>query len=100
VIVIAALAAGRFTEPARSLGLTLFRPWRGDRWPLGVQEDDDARFNWAAPRPTTAPPPRRHVGPVSGSPPAFHDGVVIDEGQAGDIDVVRLARIDVHPRSH
>ena len=30
------------------LKLSLFRPYRGDPWPIGVQEDDDFHFNWAA----------------------------------------------------
>ena len=28
------------------LGISVFRPYRGDPWPIGVQEDDDARFSW------------------------------------------------------
>ena len=34
--------------PAARLKLSLFRPWRGDPWPIGVQEDDDLRFHWHA----------------------------------------------------
>ena len=33
------------------LGISVFRPYRGDPWPIGVQEDDDARFSWTR-RPT------------------------------------------------
>lgn len=64
--------------PARELKLSLFRPWRGDPWPIGVQEDDDLRFHWrtalaqvagAAPQPATiagllarrTPPPEASV---------------------------------------
>jgi hypothetical protein len=32
--------------PANRLHLGVFRPYRGDPWPVGVQEDDDARFAW------------------------------------------------------
>ncbi len=32
--------------PANRLGVSVFRPYRGDPWPRGVQEDDDARFSW------------------------------------------------------
>jgi hypothetical protein len=39
------------------LDLGLFRPYRGDPWPRGVQEDDDVRFNWT--------PARRDDGPGS-----------------------------------
>jgi hypothetical protein len=34
--------------PATRLRLSLFRPWRGDPWPIGVQEDDDLHFRWRA----------------------------------------------------
>jgi hypothetical protein len=30
------------------LKLSLFRPYRGDPWPIGVQEDDDFHFNWTS----------------------------------------------------
>jgi len=33
--------------PANRLGVSVFHPYRGDPWPTGVQEDDDARFRWA-----------------------------------------------------
>jgi hypothetical protein len=35
------------------LGLSYFRPWRGDPWPQGVQEDDDVRWSWIRPRRST-----------------------------------------------
>src|SRR3954449_5667484 len=35
-----------FLRAADDLGIGLFRPWRGDPWPRGVQEDDDFRFDW------------------------------------------------------
>jgi hypothetical protein len=35
-----------FLHAADELGISLFRPWRGDPWPRGVQEDDDFRFDW------------------------------------------------------
>jgi hypothetical protein len=35
-----------FLHAADDLGISLFRPWRGDPWPRGVQEDDDVRFDW------------------------------------------------------
>jgi hypothetical protein len=40
--------------PSARLGVGVFRPYRGDPWPVGVQEDDDARFSW--PRPPSRPP--------------------------------------------
>jgi hypothetical protein len=35
-------------QPASELRLSLFRPYRGESWPTGVQEDDDMRFRWRA----------------------------------------------------
>ena len=35
-------------RPAGTLGLTIFRPYRGDPWPHGVQEDYDIRFDLSA----------------------------------------------------
>ena len=41
--------------PANRLGISVFRPYRGDPWPVGVQEDDDAHFRWTRPsRPSDA----------------------------------------------
>ncbi len=38
-------------RPAHTLGLTLFRPYRGDTWPQGVQEDYEVRFDWSPRKP-------------------------------------------------
>ena len=47
---LAGIAAVRLlVQPPSGLRLTVFRPWRGDPWPRGVQEDDDARFDWDGP---------------------------------------------------
>jgi hypothetical protein len=35
-----------FLHATTDLGISFFRPWRGDPWPRGVQEDDDFRFDW------------------------------------------------------
>ena len=42
-------------KPADALGLSLFRPYRGDTWPKGVQEDYDVHFDWSPPKPPPAP---------------------------------------------
>ncbi len=42
-------------RPASTLGLTLFRPYRGDPWPRGVQEDDEVHFDWSPRKPPPAP---------------------------------------------
>jgi hypothetical protein len=47
---LAGIAAVRLlVQPPSGLRLTVFRPWREDPWPRGVQEDDDARFDWEGP---------------------------------------------------
>ena len=48
---LAGVAAVRLlVQPPSGLRLTVFHPWRGDPWPRGVQEDDDARFDWSGPK--------------------------------------------------
>jgi hypothetical protein len=44
-----AIAYGRaWMAKTADLKLSLFRPYRGDPWPIGVQEDDDFHFKWAS----------------------------------------------------
>jgi hypothetical protein len=82
------------------LKLGIFRPWRGDPWPIGVQEDDDFRFNWAAAATgsATAGPP------VSRDPSGGPDdvpGVVeapdrpLETVAAGSVPVEPVGRINV-----
>jgi hypothetical protein len=74
------VAIGRLAlVPANRLGLGVFRPYRGDPWPVGVQEDDDARFDWTPAR------NRRPAGDDAGDPP---------------VEVERLSRSDVHRARH
>jgi len=42
-------------KPANALGLSLFRPYRGDPWPRGVQEDYEVHFDWSPRKPRPAP---------------------------------------------
>ena len=42
-------------RPAGTLGLSLFRPYRGDPWPQGVQEDYEVHFDWTPRKPAPAP---------------------------------------------
>jgi hypothetical protein len=46
--VVAIAYARAWMARTADLKLSLFRPYRGDPWPIGVQEDDDFHFNWAA----------------------------------------------------
>ena len=57
-----AIAYGRaWMAQTADLKLGLFRPYRGDPWPIGVQEDDDFHFNW-----TPAATPESSAGAESG----------------------------------
>ena len=57
IVVIGYLAATQW--PSRiahvaHMGLSYFRPWKGDPWPQGVQEEDEVRWRWIRPkRPAT-----------------------------------------------
>ena len=74
IIAIAKLAL----VPANRLGIGVFRPYRGDPWPIGVQADDDARFDWT---------PRRNRRPA-------------DDAADPPVDVERLTHIDVRRARH
>jgi hypothetical protein len=74
------VAIGRLAMvPANRLGIGVFRPYRGDPWPVGVQEDDDARFDWT---------PRRNRRPVE------------DDPADPPVEVERLARVGVRRARH
>jgi hypothetical protein len=64
-VVAGTLVARAGMSTALRLGIGYFRPYRGDTWPHGVQEDDDARFNWSRPRRHASRP--MDVAPVRGS---------------------------------
>jgi hypothetical protein len=55
VAVIAVIAVRAWLERIAHLRLSLFRPYRGDPWPQGVQEEYDVRFDWT-PRAATESP--------------------------------------------
>ena len=47
-IAVALLAGGVWSlHHLNTLRLTLFRPYRGDPWPQGVQEEDDVRWQFS-----------------------------------------------------
>jgi hypothetical protein len=48
-ILVGAACYRAWTAQTAHLNLSLFRPYRGDPWPIGVQEDDDFQFNWSHP---------------------------------------------------
>ena len=87
--------------PSNRLGVSVFHPYRGDPWPVGVQEDDDARFSW-----TRRPEAIREAEPddalehVAFRPPraARRDPETprFEEVAGPDVDVQPLARDGVH----
>ena len=49
-VVAAVVGANAWAERRSFLRLSLFRPYRGEVWPRGVQEDYDVPWHWAGPR--------------------------------------------------
>ncbi len=60
IVVLVAIRIYRWMELTADLRLSLFRPYRGDAWPQGVQEDDEVHWQWTddPTRPTAHPPTR------------------------------------------
>ena len=46
-VLLSAALALRWLARWRDLRLSIFRPYRGDPWPIGVQEEDGVRFDWS-----------------------------------------------------
>jgi hypothetical protein len=94
-------ARHRFFATADSLEISFFRPWRGDPWPRGVQEDDDARFNWAVPEPVMVLPlvePPAHASRRSrdeSRSKASGPSAVVEDLPRGSVETVRLDDIRV-----
>ena len=100
VVAYVAVACGRaWMARTADLNISIFRPWRGDPWPIGVQEDDDFRFQWSAAATGTA------IGGLPASRGATRrpgDASEVDappreriEESAGSVSVERVARINV-----
>ena len=89
VIVVFVRMAG-WMEQTADLRLSLFRPYRGDPWPQGVQEEDGVTWRWT-----------RAEGRAAPQPPAGPDALpVLLEGDAtsgpnGHPGAERVARIRV-----
>jgi hypothetical protein len=65
VAYVAVSCARAWMARTADLNISIFRPWRGDPWPVGVQEDDDFRFQWAAAATTDRDPVADVPGQVS-----------------------------------
>jgi hypothetical protein len=90
--------------PANRLGMSVFRPYRGDPWPPGVQEDDDARFSWTRRQDATrAAEPDDALEHVAFRPPRAAprepETPGFEEIATPDVDVEPLARDGVR-RAH
>lgn len=49
-IAVALIAGGVwYLDHINTLGLSLFRPYRGEVWPQGVQEEDGVAWQWQRP---------------------------------------------------
>ena len=74
---VAGIAGVKFLiQPASSLRLDVFRPWRADPWPRGVQEDDEVRFDWSA---TKRPVSASVADPADVTTEDLPDGAVVVE---------------------
>lgn len=98
------IAVGKIAlAPAHRLGLGVFRPYRGDPWPLGVQEDDDARFSWTqANNPVPADPADDDALSHSAFRPPRPEPAMpgFEDITTPDLDVQTLTSVDVHRVHH
>ena len=91
--------------PARELKLSLFRPCRGDPWPIGVQEDDDLASAGARPRrgggrgATARAIADREARRHAGSPMAA-GATTIEDLPVGTVATQRPDRVTVHRARH
>ena len=89
---LAARYARAWMAQTAHLKLSLFRPYVGDPWPIGVQEDDDFHFKWT---PAEASPSEdvadgQDDGPLDGSTWTDLPGGSVPFERVGDIHVHRL----------
>jgi hypothetical protein len=102
-IKLALLLADVALTPAARLRLSLFRPYRGDPWPVGVQEDDDVRFHWrTAPAEASGAAPRSAPNADRGARGRLPDRAAaaveptIEDVAVGTVATKRPDRIEVH----
>jgi hypothetical protein len=87
-----AIAVSRaWTARTAHLNLSLFRPYRGDPWPIGVQEDDDFQWNWK---------PAPAAGSVAGSSTELDGSGSLEEATGASVAVERTSRISVRRPGH
>ena len=85
IVVLVAIRILRWMEQTADLRLSLFRPYRGDPWPQGIQEDDDFHWQWTLPDTVDRPP---------------DDGPQTPRDIDAAVSTVRLERIRVRGGPH
>lgn len=86
-----------WTAQTAHLNLSLFRPYRGDPWPIGVQEDDDFQFNWktAEATPSTTEEASETLAGAYGAPADMTQPILIEATTGGLVTVERIDTISV-----
>jgi hypothetical protein len=87
-----------WTAQTAHLHLGLFQPYRGDPWPIGVQEDDDFQFNWktAGATPSAAEEAATETHAAAGRWPADPTQLILLEEVPRGLVVERVDTISVH----
>ena len=108
VALVAGVASVRLLlHPASGLRINIFRPWQGDPWPRGVQEENEVRFDWAAParlRRAALLPDWSDIVVTPTTPDPVDETIVtagpVEELSGGSVVVEHLEGVDVHRPRH
>lgn len=96
LVVAAGVRVARWMEQTSELRISLFRPYRADGWPHGVQEEDEVHWRWDVPiRSARAAGDGQADDPDAGRPATADEPALIVEGGravAGRIGPVRVGR--------
>jgi hypothetical protein len=92
-ILVGAACYRAWTAQTAHLNLSLFRPYRGDPWPVGVQEDDDFQFNWKTAGATPTPAEAAETPPAADRGPAGVAQLLLLEEIPRDMVVERVDTI-------
>ena len=96
-VLVASACYRAWTAQTAHLNLSLFRPYRGDPWPIGVQEDDDFRFNWKRDGATPSPAEEASetLAGTYGGPADMAQPILIEATTGGPVVVERIGTISV-----
>jgi hypothetical protein len=97
-----------FLSPASLLRLGIFRPYRGDAWPRGVQEGEPVRFDLRPKairtpiRPTWSDVVVQPEGatPASSRSAADAAAASVEDLSGESVEVGRLDHVEVHRQPH